>query len=99
MSRTKIIIDQSIYNSEFYCVVETSNAACTTDVGGPLVRPTGLVGIASQTTCNGGKPVSLFFIFFQYFFMIEKFHILRTSFMNKPKLQFNKKIINLIKIF
>ncbi|CAG9801228.1 unnamed protein product [Chironomus riparius] len=56
LSRSRIIIDQSLYMSEFYCVIETSSGACTTDVGGPLVRPTGLVGIASQTTCNGGKP-------------------------------------------
>ncbi|XP_070492478.1 transmembrane protease serine 12-like [Chironomus tepperi] len=35
-SRSRIIIDQRDYMSEFYCVIETSSGACTTDVGGPL---------------------------------------------------------------
>jgi len=31
----------------------TWNVMCTTDIGGPLVNPSGLIGVASTTECGG----------------------------------------------
>lgn len=31
----------------------TTNVMCTTDIGGPLVTPAGLIGVASTTECGG----------------------------------------------
>lgn len=55
----------------------TWNTTCTTDVGGPLVTPAGLIGVASTTDC-GAMVNPLYNLFYLAFNGSKIYFLLRT---------------------